>query len=140
MYRLVDMICSMVKALLETDPELWPNSPSYCPDLLDKMLSTVMDQGWYSGNGGVNSGLTKSSMRDLMQEVVQMAEQDETQLEISGEPFKEVMANLLQTTEADKFQALTSMDKRDRRLITMLADAATTSMLQRLSEHFLNRG
>ena len=77
------MICSMVEALFETDPKLWPNSSSYCPDLLDKMLSTVMDQGWYSGTGGVNNGLTKSLMRDLMQEVVQMAEHNRTQLEIS---------------------------------------------------------
>ena len=129
MYRLVDMVCSAVKVLLETDPKLWPNSSSYCPDLLDKMLNTVMDQM------GVSEGLTKTVMMDLMQNVMQITEHDKTQLEINGGPVKEVMINLLQMTEADKTQALLSMDAGDRRLITMISDAATTGMLQRLSEH-----
>ena len=70
-----------------------------------------------------------------MQDVMQITEHDRTQLEINGGPVKEVMTNLLQMTEVDKTQALLSMDDRDRRLITMIADAATTGMLQRLSEH-----
>ena len=134
-YRLVDMICSTVEALFETDTKLWPNSSSCCPDLLEKMLNTVMDQGWYSGTGGVDNGLTKPLMRDLMQEVVKMTEHNRTQLEINGGPFEEVMTNLLQMTKVDKTQALLLMDERDRKLITTIADATTTGMLQRHSEH-----
>ena len=58
-----------------------------------------------------------------------------TQLEINGGPVKEVMTNLLLMTKVDKTQALLSMDERDRRVTTMIADAATTGMLQKLSEH-----
>ena len=58
------MTCSTVEALFETDPKLWPNSSSYCPDLLDKMINTVMDQGWYNGTGGVNNGLTTDERSD----------------------------------------------------------------------------
>ena len=90
MYRLVDMVCSAVEALRETDPKLWPNSSSYCPDMLDKMLNTVMDQE------GVSDGLTKPLMMHLMQDVMQITEHDRTQLEINGGPVKEVMTNLLQ--------------------------------------------
>ena len=111
--------------MLETDPKRWPNSSSYCPDLLDTMLNTVMDQM------GVSEGLAKTVMIDLMQ----ITEHDKTQLEINGGPAKEVMINLLQMTEADKTQALLSMDTGDRRLITMISDVAATGMLQRLSEH-----
>ena len=123
------MVCSTVKVLLETDPKLWPNSSSYCQDLLDKMLNTVMDQM------GVSEGPTKTVMIDLMQNAMQITEHDKTQLEINGGLVKEVMINLLQMTEADKTQALLSMDAGDRRLIAMMSDAATTDMLQRLSDH-----
>ena len=145
-YRLVDMVCSTVKELLKTDPKLWPNSPTYKADLLDEMISTVMDQ---QTRFGQSEGLTKSLMRDLMQDVMQIAEHDkdhwlnptytscfaETQREINGGPVKEVMTNLLVMTEVDKTQALRSMDETDRRVITMIADAAKTGMLQKLSEH-----
>ena len=52
MYRLVDMICSMVKALFETDPKLWPNSPSYCPDLLDTFFLWPCNERGGSPNFG----------------------------------------------------------------------------------------
>ena len=148
MYRLVDMVCSAVKELLKTDPQLWPNSPTYKADLLDEMISTVMDQQTPFGQ---SEGLTKSLMRDLMQDVMQIAEHDkdhwlnptytscfaETQREIngSGGPVKEVITNLLVMTKVDRTQALRSMDETDRRVITMIADAAKTGMLQKLSEH-----
>ena len=122
MYMLVDKVWTTVKLLmLETDPELWPNSPFYCPDLLDM----VMDQ----------LGIKEKPAKEVMINLMQITEPYMDQLEINGGPAKEVMINLLQMTEADKTQTLIAMDAGDRRLITMISDVAATCMLQRLSEH-----